>query len=93
MSLSSKPMHAEIEAVLGAEYDQVLFERLRSVIVAAGGRISESSYGMGGSQEVFTYDFVLPSGKLVLVAETYAGLSIQGPNALVEEVSNAVRSA
>jgi hypothetical protein len=83
----------ESEVVIGPEFDAELLGRLRRVVEAARGSISESSYGVGGSQEVITYEILLPSGMLVATAETYIGLSIRGPAALVEEVRLAVQQA
>lgn len=90
---SVRSVPEEAEAVLGVEYDSALFERLSRFVARAGGHISETSYGVGGSQELITYEIVLPAGKLILVSETYAGLSIRGPAALVQDVAHAVRSA
>jgi uncharacterized protein YihD (DUF1040 family) len=83
----------EVEVLLGAEFDSALFQRLVKVVTAAGGQMSEASYAVGGSQEVKTYDVVLPSGKLVVTRETYVGLSLRGPAEIVQEVRRAVQSA
>jgi hypothetical protein len=91
---SASPGETEVvEVILGAEFDSALFQRLVEVVNAAGGQMSEASYGVGGSQEVITYDVVLPSGKLVATSETYVGLSIRGPAAIVQEIRLAVQSA
>jgi hypothetical protein len=84
---------AEVEVVLGEEFDQALFDHLVAVVRAAGGNISEASHGVGGSQELITYDVTLPTGSLVVIAETYAGLSVRGPAALVEEIRCALHRA
>jgi len=81
----------EVEVSLGAESDLVLLARLRSVVHAAGGSMSEQSWSIGGSQEVIAYEIILPTGRLVATAETYVGLSIRGPAPLVHEVSHAVQ--
>ncbi|QSI76641.1 hypothetical protein [Niveibacterium microcysteis] len=82
-----------VEVVLGPEFDTALMERLRRWVHTEGGRMSEGSFGVGGSQELTRYDVILPTGDLVVTSETYVGLSIRGPEELVRAVCLAVQSA
>lgn len=83
----------EVEIVLGPEFDIALTERLHRLVKASGGRISVASFGVGGSQEITRYEVTFPTGTLVVKAETYVGLSIRGPEELVQAVCLAVQSA
>ena len=80
-------------ATLGPEWDSELLGSLRAAVAAAGGTMTESSWAVGGSQEVATYQIDLPGGRLLAESETYVGLSIAGPSALVEQLSKQVRGA
>jgi hypothetical protein len=81
------------EILLGDEHDSALLAHLQAAVVARGGTFSESSYGVGGSQEVITYTIKLPSGTLEAISETYIGLVLRGSYELVRELSLAVRGA
>ena len=79
-----------LEIELGPEWDSALLARLRATIIAAGGTMTESSWGVGGSQEVGEFQIQLPSGSLEAMSETYMGLTLRGPAQLVQEIANAV---
>ena len=81
------------EVLLGPEHDEALFERIEDFVRAAGGRIGESSFTLGGSQELRVYEIVLREGRLNLTAETYVGLSLRGPAELVRKIRDAVRNS
>ena len=78
--------------LLGSEADSALFERLCVVVHSLGGSISETEWGLGGSQVVATYAIVLPDGTLEAVTETYVGLSLRGTNEPVKRLSSLVLS-
>jgi hypothetical protein len=81
---------SELELVIGPEYDQATFERLRDVVASLGGSICEQSWGVGGSQEVSSFQITIGSACLIATAETYIGLSLRGPNDLVRQLAAAV---
>jgi hypothetical protein len=81
-----------IELELGPEWDTDLLARLSSVVTAEGGTMKEVSWGVGGSQEVCSYRIQLPNGVVEATAETYMGLVIRGPSALVQRIAHAVKS-
>ncbi len=78
------------EIVLGDEYDDALFARLATEIAALGGVITDKEWTLGGSQEVTVFQIALPDGNIEAVAETYIGLSLRGPTALVEQLARRV---
>jgi len=76
--------------VLGPEYDDHVRDVLRDVLRALGGRVIDKSWGVGGSQEVETLDVEIDSQRLHVEADTYMGLSIEGPDELVEHIRTVV---
>jgi hypothetical protein len=84
-------MDNSCEIRLGDEYDSALLARLEAAVVARGGSFSESSWGVGGSQEIITYAIGLPSGKLEAISETYIGLILRGSSELVQELADSLR--
>ncbi len=83
----------EISITLGAEHDSALWSRLEATVIARGGSLVESSYAVAGSQEIITYEVVLPGGRLQVTSETYIGLVLEGPTSLVRELSNELEGA
>ncbi len=75
------------QLLLGDEYDDALFERLCKAVVRLGGSIKDREWVVGGSQEVTTFEIELPDGRLEAIAETYVGLSLSGPEALVARLA------
>lgn len=73
---------------LGSEQDPSLWSRLVAAVEALGGTMVESSYNVGGSQEIITYQVLLPGGQLLLTSETYIGLVLKGPTSLVRRLSD-----
>ena len=78
------------EIVLGSEYDDVLFAKLRAVVESLGGMIENRECVLGGSQEITKFALSLPNGKLEVIAETYIGLMLRGEDDLVMTVSSLV---
>ena len=72
---------------LGDEFDDAVFQRLCKAVARLGGTIKGREWALGGSQEVTTFDIELPDGKLEAIAETYIGLSLCGPEALLARVA------
>ena len=87
--IGSQPM---IEVNLGSETDIALWTRLHIAVASLGGSITESSWGLGGSQELTTCEISLPSGTLEVISETYIGVSLRGSSVLVKAVEDALRS-
>ncbi len=71
---------------LGAEYDAALRERLLAVLRELGAVRCDHRCGVGGSQEVQEATFDVDGERLVVCAETYVGLTIEGDAELVEGI-------
>ena len=78
------------EVVIGSETDNALVERIQAVVSRLHGGISNPEWTIGGSQEIATYKISLPSGNLEVVTETYIGVTLRGPEALVLDFANQV---
>lgn len=77
---------------LGAEYNHVLRDTLVTVLRDLGGRSSNHDWGLGGSQEIESLLVEIDGQTLVITSETYVGLSLTGPNNLVDEVRRLVEA-
>lgn len=75
--------------VVGSEYDGPHFDRLRMALTTVGYRAVDSTWGVGGSQELRTWDIEGPDGPLHIEAETYVGLTVSGSPALVATIRRA----
>jgi len=72
---------------LGPEYDEALQRAVLSVLREMGASLDESSWGMGGSQELVTRRATLNGSAISLEAETYIGLTVTGDDIVVEEIA------
>jgi len=77
--------------ILGDEYDDALRDALCAVLVRSGAIDIDKSWGLGGSQEVESMVIRLGCDSITIEAETFVGLSITGPKALVEDIALRVR--
>jgi hypothetical protein len=76
--------------ILGTEFDEPLRSILPEVMRELGARTLNTSWGVGGSQELATAKAEI-RGKVVDVeSETYVGLSITGDDDLVDEIAGRV---
>ena len=75
---------------LGYEYDEALLKRLMAVLAAEGATFITEWSAVGGSQDISNWCFRLKGQTLIVEAETYIGLSLIGPAALVTQLSVAV---
>jgi hypothetical protein len=80
----------EFERNLGPEWDEALLLRLRQAVSNMGGDMKETSWAVGGSQEIITYDIRLRGLTLTATAETYIGLLLRGPRSVVDEIAELV---
>ena len=65
-----------------------LFNKLGEVLVKLGFNLSTNWTGVGGSEEIFRWGVESNEGKLIIQAETYVGLTIEGPEEIVNKVKN-----
>ena len=76
--------------VLGNEWDPELWGALKSVITELGGIVTEASWGVGGSQEIESFEVNLGESTIHVESETYIGLSITGEASIVEQIKNSI---
>ena len=72
--------------IVGPEYDQAVFERLREALFDLGYALSGLWWGVGGSQEISRWSALRKDGEIIVEAETFIGLSVEGPAAMVAEL-------
>jgi hypothetical protein len=78
-------------AVLGDEYDDALRDALRAVLERNGAVAIDKSWGLGGSQEVGRVQVLLGEDSITIESETFVGLTISGPQAVIDEIASQVR--
>jgi hypothetical protein len=72
---------------LGPEYDDALRETLKAVLRGLGAIAGQSSWGVGGSQEVDSLVVSVEGQPLTVESETYVGLTITGNAQVVDKVA------
>ena len=77
---------------LGDEYDDVLRDALRMVLLKKKATGIGKSWGVGGSQEIEVLKVRLGDDLVTIESETYIGLTISGPKLIVERLAEAVRA-
>lgn len=77
--------------VLGDEHDDALRQALLACLGALGADVAARQWGLGGSQTLETMRVYLGKDLLVVEAETYVGLSIQGEARVVNRVAEALK--
>lgn len=83
-------MHKTV--ILGSEYEEVVWQALRSVLKDLGGAVRDSSWGVGGSQELTSADVIIGGQCITVESETYVGISVSGDSDLVDQIQAAVTS-
>lgn len=76
--------------MIGDEYDDELKVRLIEKLKVLGAKLLSSDWSLSGSQEVNSLSVELKGEILDIVSETFVGLSISGPDELVDEVVRAM---
>lgn len=77
--------------ILGDEYDNALRDALRAVLVRSGAVGIDKYWGIGGSQEIEALVIRVRGDLITIEAETFVGLSLTGPKAVVEDIALQVR--
>jgi hypothetical protein len=72
--------------VVGDEYDEVVFARLKCVLGDLHYSVRDQWSGLAGSQDIQQWTAVSPSGQLTIESETYVGLSVEGPPSLIADL-------
>lgn len=77
-------------AILGTEFDHELRTRLAEKLKTLGAKTLPSHWWVVGSQEFHSLPVSLNNQVLIIETETYMGLSISGPDELVDEIASCV---
>jgi hypothetical protein len=74
--------------VVGDEYDEVVYARLKRALDELRYAVRDEWSGMAGSQDIQHWTAVGPGGRLEIEieSETYIGLSVEGLSSLVFEL-------
>jgi hypothetical protein len=81
----------EATIFLGNEYDDALRDAIHTVLVRSAAVGIDKLWGVGGSQEIETLVVWLGIDSITIEAETFVGLTIAGPKAIVEDIARQVR--
>ena len=79
--------------ILGPEYDVVLRNKLMNLLRGLGASKVDSSWGVGGSQEIDSLVVEVNGQRVVIESETYIGLSIRGEGKLIQSIADALKQA
>ena len=82
----------QVTIVLGDEFDDALREKVVGVLRGLGAVQKGSSRALVGSQDFERFEVAVGGRELRVEAETYVGLSITGPEDLVQQVRTLVAS-
>ncbi|AZG14876.1 hypothetical protein [Cupriavidus pauculus] len=80
----------EATIILGNEYDDALRDAIHTVLVRNGAVGIDKLWGVGGSQEIENLVVRLGIDLITIEAETFVGLTIAGPKAIVEDIARQV---
>lgn len=75
-----------VTRVLGPEIDPELRAALLGALRGMGAEEVARNWGVAGSQEIETVEFMLDGRPLTVEAETFVGLSVTGEAGAVEEI-------
>ena len=67
--------------------DDATRRRVKSALRKAGARRVGRWWGLGGSQEITSWTFVVDGSRLEVEAETYVGLSLSGDESAIASVA------
>jgi hypothetical protein len=76
--------------VLGDEFDDALATRLIEKLKSSGAIPLSSDWSLAGSQEIRSLSARIRSETVEISAETYIGLSISGPEDIVDEIASSL---
>jgi len=79
--------------ILGDEYDDELRENLMICLKNMGAKIVDENWFIGGSQQIERLEVEMNTHLIVVEAETYIGLSIQGPAKIIENIKAKIELA
>jgi len=71
---------------IGAEYDDKVWESLKSAIKELNGKVVDEQWALAGSQELECFEVFIEGSKVEVESETYVGISISGPSPLIKRI-------
>ncbi len=77
---------------LGDEYDDILRDALRIVLLKNKAPGVDKTWGVGGSQEIDVVTVRLGDDLIKIEAETYIGITISGLKLIIERLAEEVRA-
>ncbi len=69
--------------VVGDEYDEVALAGLGSALRDSGYELDDQWLAVAGSQDISHWEVCGPGGSLTIEVETYVGITVEGPSALI----------
>jgi hypothetical protein len=75
---------------IGDEYDDKLLDALRNVLIRNSAAMVNQSWGIGGSQQLESTQVILEGQELLIESETFIGLTISGPEEIVNQIADQV---
>ena len=75
--------------VAGSEYKPEVLAKLGAAMRSLGYELHDSWDGVAGSQDIAHWEVMGPRGLLTIESETYIGVTVEGPTALVAELRRA----
>jgi hypothetical protein len=79
-----------VTMILGDEYDEVLRDALRTVLIENGAIGIDKSWGVGGSQEIESIQVRIGEKLITIESETFVGLTITGAKSVIEKIADQV---
>jgi hypothetical protein len=76
--------------ILGDEYDEVLRDALRTVLIENGAIGIDKSWGVGGSQEIESVQVRIGEKLITIESETFVGLTVTGAKSVIEKIADQV---
>lgn len=78
--------YASEKWVVGDEYDEVAFARLKRALDDLRYAVRDQWNCVAGSQDIHQWAAVGPGGQLTIESETFVGLSVEGPVSLIADL-------
>lgn len=76
---------------LGPEYNATIHQALKTTLALLSAVTTKSDWGVGGSQELGTWEVLIDGEPLTVESETYMGLTITGAEEIVDRVASLIQ--
>jgi hypothetical protein len=84
------PQHVKVR--ISDEFDDDLRAAVRAALAELGAELGDSSWGVGGSQEIETLEVMIGDQRVIVEAETYVGLTVSGDRQVIERLLGRIRA-